>query len=68
MPAAMVFVRPTLFRFTGKSREKEMRVQKEKWAPNFIASFDASAKECMGDLSIQQTIERACEPQSIEKK
>jgi hypothetical protein len=36
MPAAIVFVRPTFIRFTGKSREKEMRVQKEKMLPNFI--------------------------------
>jgi len=40
----MVFVRPTLIRFNGKSREKERRVQREKSTPNFIASFDASAK------------------------
>jgi len=32
----MVFVRPTLIRFNGKSREKEMRVQNEKLSPNFI--------------------------------
>jgi hypothetical protein len=45
MPAAMVFVRPTLIRFKGKSREKEMRVQREKFAPNFIVSFYPWAKE-----------------------
>jgi hypothetical protein len=56
MPAAIVFVRPTLIRFIGKSREKDMRVQKEKSSPNFIASFYSSAKEFTVVLLIQQTI------------
>jgi len=43
----MVFVRPTLIRFGGKSREKEMRVQNEKSAPNFIAPFYAQTKYFM---------------------
>jgi hypothetical protein len=43
----MVFVRPTLIRFRGKSREKEMRVQKEKSTPNFIVSFHAQTKYFM---------------------
>jgi hypothetical protein len=46
----MVFVRPTLIRFTGKSREKEMRVQKEKLLPNFIAPSNRCAKEFIGIL------------------
>jgi hypothetical protein len=48
MPAAMVFVRPTLIRFIGKSREKEMRVQNEKMLPNFIGLSNIRAKEYIG--------------------
>jgi hypothetical protein len=33
MPAGIVFVRPTLIRFNGKSREKEMRVPNENFVP-----------------------------------